>query len=69
MVEFPAYAEWVSKIRAALDACGFEDGAVSVAPMLDQIQAGDRIEAAPPGANYAYRVVRKSTALAATARQ
>ena len=69
LVEFPAYAEWVPKIRGALEACGFEKGAVSVAPMLDQIHSGDRIEAAPPGAGYAYRVVRRPAPLAATTRQ
>jgi hypothetical protein len=69
LVEFPAYAEWVPKIGAVLEACGFENGAISVASMLDQIQGSERMEPAPPGAAYAYRVTRKSAKLAAAARQ
>ena len=69
LVEFPAYAEWVPKISTVLEACGFENGAVSVTSMLDQINGSERKEPAPAGAAYAYRVVRKSAPLAATARQ
>jgi hypothetical protein len=69
LVEFPAYAKWVSKIRGVLEACGFENGAISVASMLDQIHGGERMEPAPAGAMYAYRLLRKSGPLAATARQ
>jgi len=69
LVEFPAYAEWVPKIRAVLEACGFENGTISVASMLDQIHGGERMEPAPAGAMYAYRVLRKSAPLTATARQ
>lgn len=69
LVEFPAYAEWVPKIRGVLVACGFESGAISVASMLDQIHGGDRTEPASPGAAYACRMLRKSAPLAATARQ
>ena len=69
LVEFPAYAEWVPKIRTVLAACGFEYGAISVASMLDQIHGGERTEPAPAGAAYAYRRVRKSGPLSATARQ
>jgi len=69
LVEFPAYAEWVPKIRGVLEACGFENGAISVASMLDRIHAGEQMEPAPAGASYAYRLVRKSAPLAATARQ
>jgi len=67
LVEFPAYAEWVPKICGVLETGGFEKGAVSVASMLDQIHCGEPLEAAPPGAAYAYRVVRKSAPLTATA--
>ena len=69
LVEFPAYAGAVPKIRATLEACGFRAGAISVAAMLDQIHGGDRIEPAPPNADYACRIVRKRTSLAAAARQ
>jgi len=67
VVEFPAYGERVAKIRTVLEASGFANGAVSVAAMLDEIHGGERIEPAPPGAAYAYRVVRKTGPLAATA--
>ncbi len=69
LVEFPAYAERVSRIRTVLEACGFEKGAISVASMLDELHGGERTESAPPGARYAYRVIRKLPPLAATARQ
>jgi len=69
LVEFPAYEDRVPKIRRVLEACGFEDGAVAVAAMLDEIHGGERIEPAPPGAAYAHRVVRKRPPLTATARQ
>jgi hypothetical protein len=69
LVEFPAYAAQVANIRGALETCGFADGVVSVAAMLDEIHSGERMEPAPAGATYAYRVVRKSAPLAATARQ
>ena len=67
LVEFPAYGDRVPRIRAVLKASGFENGAVSVASMIDEIHRGERIEPAPPGAGYTYRVVRKSAPLAASA--
>lgn len=69
LVEFPAYAERVAEIRTVLETCGFANGSVSVAAMLDEIHGGERMEPAPPGAAYAYRVIRKHPPLAATARQ
>src|SRR6266851_7992138 len=63
IVEFPAYAGGLAKIRSVLEASGFGTQAVSVSPMLDEIHAGDRTEPAPPGAGYAYRVLRKQAAL------
>src|SRR5437588_11293771 len=57
IVEFPAYAGGLPKIRSVLEASGFGSEAVSVSPMLDEIHAGDRTEPAPPGAGYAYRVL------------
>src|SRR2546429_7176381 len=56
---FPAYAGGLPKIRSVLEASGFGSQAISVSPMLDEIHAGDRTEPAPPGAGYAYRVLRK----------
>ena len=59
IVEFPAYAGGLPKIRAVLEASGFGTQAISVSPMLDEIHTGHRAEPAPPGAAYAYRVLRK----------
>ena len=59
IVEFPAYAGGLVKIRSALEASGFGSQAISVSPMLDEIHAGDRTETAPPNAGYAHRVLRK----------
>ncbi len=69
LVEFPAYGEQVAKIRGALETCGFANGVVSVAAMLDEIHGGERMEPAPPDAPYAYRVVRKSAPVTAAAGQ
>jgi hypothetical protein len=63
IVEFPAYAGGLPKIRAVLEASGFGSHAISVSPMLDEIHAGDRTESAPPGAGYSYRVLRKQAAV------
>jgi hypothetical protein len=65
IVEFPAYGARIPKIRAVLEACGFPSGAISVAPMLDEIHGGEQMEAAPPGAGFAYRILRKHAATAA----
>jgi hypothetical protein len=59
IVEFPAYAGGLPKIRSVLEASGFGSQAISVSPMLDEIHAADHTEPAPPGAAYAYRVLRK----------
>jgi hypothetical protein len=63
IVEFPAYAGGLPKIRSVLEASGFGSQAISVSPMLEEIHASDRTEPAPPGAGYAYRVLRKQTAV------
>lgn len=68
LVEFPAYAERLQKIRAVLETCGFAGDAVSVSAMLDEIHAGDLVEPAPPGASYAYRILRKHATVAAAGR-
>jgi hypothetical protein len=65
IVEFPAYAGGLPKIRSVLEASGFGSQAISVNPMLDEIHSGDRTEPAPPGAGYAYRILRKQAALTA----
>jgi hypothetical protein len=59
LVEFPAYRGRVEEVRTVLDSYGFREQAVSVSPMLDEIRGGERTEPAPPGAGFAYRVVRK----------
>ena len=65
IVEFPAYAGGLSKIRAVLEASGFGSQAISVSPMLDEIHAGNCTEPAPPGAGYAYRILRKQATVGA----
>jgi len=69
LVEFPAYGRRVNEIRTVLDAYGFRGDAISVAPMLDEIHGSERTEPAPPGAGFAYRVLRKHAAATATARR
>ena len=69
IVEFPAYASHLVKIRSVLATYGFNSEAVSIAPMLDGIHAGEHPEGAPPGATYAYRVLRKHATLAAAGAQ
>jgi hypothetical protein len=59
IVEFPAYAGRLQKLRAVLGACGFGDEAISVAPMLDEIHADGRMEPMPSGARRIYRILRK----------
>jgi hypothetical protein len=65
IVEFPAYAGGLSKIRSVLESAGFGSQSMSVSPMLEEIHAADRTEPAPPGAGYAYRVLRKQAAVGA----
>lgn len=62
IVEFPAYAGGLGKIRGVLDLSGFNAAAISVSPMLDEIRSGEHKEPAPPGADYAYRILRKRPA-------
>ena len=59
MVEFPAYARRVPKIRGVLETCGFTSDAICISPMLDQIHSAEHVEPAPPGASYSYRLLRK----------
>jgi hypothetical protein len=62
LVEFPAYADRLPKIRAVLGSYGFASDKIAVSAFLDEVRAGDLIEPAPPGANYEYRVRRKHAA-------
>jgi hypothetical protein len=59
LVEFPAYAGRLAKIRAILESAGFAGDRMAVSAILHEIHAGGLVEPAPPGADYAYRVVRK----------
>lgn len=67
LVEFPAYAGRLSKIRSVLEASGFDAGAISANPMLDEMHSSERVEPAPAGASYAYRIVRKHAVAMAAA--
>jgi hypothetical protein len=62
IVEFPAYAGRLAKVR------GVSASAISVSPMLDEMHSAEHIESAPPGAAYAYRIWRKHSAVAAASR-
>jgi len=59
LVEFPAYAGRLPKIRGVLESYGFAGDRLSVSALLDEIHAGDLVEPAPPGADYEYRLLRK----------
>ena len=62
LVEFPAYANRLEKIRTVLESYGFASDRIAVSAILDEIHAGDLVEPAPPSADYAYRVLRKHAA-------
>jgi len=65
IVEFPAYAERLTKIRALLESAGLKASAVSVNPMLAEIHSGEHIEPAPAGATHVSRILRKRATVAA----
>ena len=65
MVEFPAYAAQLAKIRGVLGSGGLKIEAVSVNPMLAEIHSGEHIEPAPAGADHVCRILRKHSAVAA----
>jgi hypothetical protein len=65
MVDFPAYAEHLPKIRSVLESTGFGSNTISISPMLDGIRAEEHVQKAAPGAGYAYRVLRKRLAAGA----
>ena len=66
IIEFPAYAGGLPKVRTVLEAYGFGAETVSVSPMLAEMHAGEHLEPAPPGAAYAYRILRKHAAVTAS---
>ena len=59
IVEFPAYEERLEEIRGILVAYGFGSGRLHVAEMLNEIHTDCYVEAAPAGADYQARLVRK----------
>lgn len=59
LVEFPAYAAWLSGINSALRQAGFDPAAVLVSGMLEEIHSDVRAERAPAGAPYCTRILRK----------
>lgn len=59
IVEFPAYAGHLPKMRAVLEASGFAASAISISPMLDEMHSPAHTEPGPPSALYAYRIWRK----------
>jgi len=65
IVEFPAYAERLPKIRGVLESCGLNAGAISVNPMLAEIHSGEHIETAPADATHVCRILRKRATVAA----
>jgi hypothetical protein len=64
LVEFPAYAERIDDLRAALAAHGFEPASMHITGMLEEIQGGPAAEPAPAGAAYVsrYRLKRRTAA-------
>jgi hypothetical protein len=67
LVEFPAYAGQLDRLRSALKAFDFDPGRITATSMLDELYSGERLEAAPPGAPYQARLRRKHAGLAASA--
>ena len=65
LVEFPAYEHWLSAVRRAVEAFGFDADSVHVTDMLDDIERDRVEEAAPAGAAYLSRARVKRRALAA----
>jgi hypothetical protein len=62
LVEFPAYQAHLAEVRAALEAYGFDGGAIQSIDMLDEIQSPVHPEPVPPGAQYVsrYRVKHRA---------
>jgi hypothetical protein len=63
IVEFPAYAGRLTKLRTALEAYGFDPESVTVTGMLDELHSEGPAEPAPPGADYRRRRLCKSAGL------
>ncbi len=66
IVEFPAWADRLAKVRDALLAAGFRADCLSAKNMLEDIRSTAVEEPAPPGAPYK-AIVRSKHALRATA--
>ncbi len=66
IVEFPAWADRLTKVRDALIAAGFRADCLSAKSMLEEIRSTAIEEPAPPGAPYK-AIVRSKHALRATA--
>ena len=59
IVEFPAYAAQLPKVRQVLDRSGLGGDAMSVHSMLDDLHGNDDSEPVPAGRGYKYRVLKK----------
>jgi hypothetical protein len=55
LVEFPAYAGQLDRLRSALEAFHFDPGRLTSTEMLDELHSKSSLEAAPPGASYRAR--------------
>ena len=64
LVEFPAYAGQLERVRQTLQAYGFSPDIISATPMLDELHGDDRPEPAPAGADYSARLRRKVSGIA-----
>src|SRR5258708_40083961 len=58
IVEIPAYAGGLPKIRSVLEASGFGSQAISIRPMLDEAHSCHPTHPSPPAAPYAYRALQ-----------
>jgi hypothetical protein len=65
LVEFPAYQNHLAQIRGVLEACAFPPNAVQATAMLEDMRAGERPQAAPPGSAHRYCIRRRHAAAAA----
>ena len=64
LVEFPAYAGQLDRLRNALRASNFDPGRLTTTDMLQELHSRGRLEAAPPGALYRARQRCKHAELA-----
>ena len=64
LVEFPAYEDRLPEIGRLLESGGFPGDSLQATAMLDCMHADGRLEAAPPGSPYRFRIRRKHAAAA-----